>query len=128
LGLQFTTPNSIGNQVFNYNFNLTVTPNPTGDPILDGDFLTFPNGVPTTTFNVGGDEFTLELVGFSRDNGQTIIEAFSLPEGQSTSALLYARIIPPPPTNEEPVVPEPATLALTALGLVAVASRRRRAN
>jgi len=106
LTLHFTTPGSIANQVFKYRFNLEVTPNSTGNAVLDADILTFPIGVPTRTFTVSGRVFTLQLIGFSQDNGLTIIEQFKLPEGQSTWALLYAKITTPPPPTPTPI---PAT-------------------
>ena len=105
-----------------------LTPNLTGDPVLDADFLTFSTGVPTTTFNVGSDVYTLKLFGFSQDSGATILDHFTLPEDQSTRASLYGEITPSaqPPPPVDTTVPEPATLSMTALGLSLAGWMRRR--
>ncbi|MGD1704983.1 choice-of-anchor K domain-containing protein [Dapis sp. BLCC M229] len=107
--LSFTNPfNSAEN--FNYIFNIFNSPNITGDPVLDGDKLKFQaNGLTSDTFNFGGVDYTLNLIGFSSDGGNTFLSEFNSPEGSTAEAMLYAEIVD---------VPEPT--AVFGLGLLGV--------
>lgn len=72
----------------------------------------------TGEFESGDDEIEYDLNGRGRDSGQTSISHFALVSGGSP---------PPTPHNTIPVqAPEPATLGLMGIGLVAAGLRRRR--
>jgi len=109
--LSFTNPfNSAEN--FNYAFNIFNTFNTTGDPVLDGDKLQFQaNGLTNDTFNFNGVDYTLNLIGFSTDGGNTFVSEFNSPEGSVANAKLYAQI-------SRADVPEPT--AVFGLGLLGV--------
>ncbi|MGB3508525.1 MAG: choice-of-anchor K domain-containing protein [Microcoleaceae cyanobacterium] len=109
--LSFTNPfNNAEN--FNYTFNIEQTLNTTGDPVLDGDILTFyPNGLTSDAFNFSGVDYTLKLAGFSSDGGNTFVSVFNSPEDSVANAKLYAEII-------QADVPEPTTIV--ALGLLGI--------
>ncbi len=109
--LSFTNPfNSAEN--FNYTFNIFNSPNITGDPVLDGDKLKFQaNGFTSDSFNFGGVNYTVKLIGFSSDGGNTFVSEFNSPEESTAKAMLYAQII-------RADVPEPT--ALFGLGLLGV--------
>ncbi|NER07547.1 MAG: PEP-CTERM sorting domain-containing protein, partial [Okeania sp. SIO3C4] len=113
--LSFTNPfNSAEN--FNYNFNILNTRNTTGDPVLDGDKLRFQaNGLTSDTFNFNGVDYTLNLIGFSSDGGNTFVSEFNSPEFSVAESMLYAEITAASPSTD---VPEPATII--GLGLVSV--------
>lgn len=102
-------------------FNITNTPNNTGDPVLDGDIVSVANSLTTTAFHYDGYDYTLELLGFSSDGGQTIRTDFSSPEGATAFAGVYARIHQVPTA-----IPEPATVLLLGSGLVGFFVRRKR--
>ncbi|NEP61836.1 MAG: PEP-CTERM sorting domain-containing protein [Symploca sp. SIO2G7] len=111
LSLDFITP-SISSQSFTFTFDLDLTPNTTGDPVLDADTLSVVDVFSTTNFNVGGDLFTLKLLGFSNDSGATINNVFTLPEDATTTSQLFASITAATPQG----VPEPSLTALLLLG------------
>jgi hypothetical protein len=117
VALNFTNPASV-NPTFNYLFNILNTTN-TGDPVGDSDRLRFSTaGLSSNSFNVGGVDYTLQLLGFSNDNGTTIINEFLSPENATATANLYGKITT---TN----VPTPALLP-GLIGLGATAWRKRR--
>lgn len=88
------------------------------------DIVTISSVVLNQLITVGGDLYFFNLLGFSVDNGVTFSSQFLSAEVASNTAKLYGMV------TERPVrVPEPATLSLFGLGLVA-GSRlvRRRAR
>ncbi|MEM1169904.1 MAG: choice-of-anchor K domain-containing protein [Cyanobacteria bacterium P01_H01_bin.35] len=111
INLSFTNPfNNTEN--LNYSFNILNTPNITGDSVLDGDKLKFQaNGFTSDYFNFGGVNYTVKLIGFSSDGGNTFVSEFNSPEDSVANAMLYAQI-----TRVD--VPEPT--AIFGLGLVGV--------
>ncbi len=107
--LSFTNPfNNAEN--LNYTFNIFNTPNITGDSVLDGDKLKFQaNGITSDSFNFAGVNYTVKLIGFSSDGGNTFVSEFNSPEESTAEAILYAKIVD---------VPEPT--AVFGLGLLGV--------
>ena len=82
------------------------------DYALDADILKFPtNGFTSDTFNFDGVDYTLMLMGFSSDGGNTFVSEFDSPEESIAEAMLYAQI-------RAKSIPEPTTIA--GLGLVGV--------
>ncbi len=102
---------------YNYNFAIDITPNNTGNPVLDGDIVTIANGVTSSTFTSGGVTYTLALKGFSEDGGATFTSSFLSPEDTLANADIYAVINQPSLIG----VPEPASLALLACGMLGLA-------
>ena len=78
-------------------------------------------------FSVAGIDYTLQLLGFSLTPGHVPINEFISQEGGTNEALLFAKVTAVEP---EPV-PEPATVAGTALWLLAarwaVGNKRKKA-
>lgn len=122
--VSFTNPVT-NTEIFNYTFNILQTPNETGDPILDADSIHFAaNGFTTNTFNFDGVDYTLQLLGFSNDGGNTILSEYSLPEYATSNPRLYAQITAAPNAVS---VPEPSTiLGLGVLGIFAATSRAKK--
>lgn len=116
--LSFTNP-LVGDEQFQYTFNYEATRNIHNDPVLDADILKFPtNGFTSDTLNFDGVDYTLMLMGFSSDGGNTFVSEFNSPEESIAEAMLYAQIRAtsiPKPTKS---IPEPTTIA--GLGLVGV--------
>lgn len=116
-------------QTFRFRFDIDETPNaqpcpfPSTNPCADR-IVVLPLDTGAT-FLIGGESYTLDLLGFSVDGGQSFVNFFLSEEGQISEAGLYARFTAPPP----PVtVSEPVSLSLLAAGLfgVLVFTRRRR--
>ncbi len=112
--LSFTNPfNNAEN--FNYTFNIFNTPNITGNPVLDGDKLKFQaHGFTSDSFNFAGVNYTVKLIGFSSDGGNTFLSEFNSPEESTAEAMLYAQII------RADVVDVPEPTAIFGLGLLGV--------
>ena len=72
-----------------------------------------------TALTVGSDTYFFELLGFSKDFGQSTFSTLQSPEMQKNSAGLYGRV-----TLQS--VPEPATLGLFGVGLAVLGLRYRR--
>ncbi len=105
---------------FAYRMVTTNTPNVTGDPVLDGDIVSiYGSGLSSGAFSFDGTNYTVRLLGFSTDGGNTVTTAFNSPEGANVSAGIYAQI-------QVQSVPEPGTMALLASAGVALAFTRRR--
>lgn len=80
-------------QTFSFLFNILNRPNVNGDPELDGDRLRFSTaGITSQSFQYHGIHYTLQLVGFSPDNGTTILNEFDAPEGETVKASLFGKI------------------------------------
>ena len=125
LGIMLTLTSPLANTSnFLYDFGIDLTPNTTGNPVLDGDIVTISNGLTNVTFTSGSTVYTLMLVGFSTNGGATYTSQFLSPEDSTATADIYATI-----TSHVLPVPEPRGAALLALGiagLIASARARRR--
>jgi len=93
---------------FDYQFTFDLTPN--NSEIGSADSLTISENPAPQTLFVQQEEFSLELLGFSSDNGNTFTRKFQVPEDQSTESTLFAQISPVRTDIQQPVVPpKPAT-------------------
>jgi hypothetical protein len=124
--LDFITPSV--SQTFNFTFDINETINqpppacPVGNPPC-ADIVTLPSTFPTETFNIGGVDYTLELLGF-RDpvTGEPVKQFVSPENGKPNSATLFAKI-----TTPSEKVPEPtAMVGLGLFGLYLIGRRNQK--
>lgn len=79
---------------FEFLFDIFNSPNTTGDPVLDGDRLRLNSGgVAPVSFELGGQDYTIQLIGFSSDGGESIRTGFNSPEESTANAELFAKVI-----------------------------------
>jgi hypothetical protein len=111
LSVSFQNPSLIA-EVFEYNFNLVNTRNDSSNPEDNADFV-FPSpAAANRSFTYNGNQYTLELTGFSQDEGATSAKEFRVLEGATTTAAIYGKI-----TSARRKVPEPhVILGLCAMG------------
>jgi len=127
LNVHFSDPAGV-DRTFTFLFDFSITKN-TDDPVASADTLAPVDVFSATSFLVGLDKYTLELLGFSNDGGTTMATEFVLFEDADTTSMLYGRIVPPrpgkrPPGEQPPPVPEPTGLGLVGLALMALRKRR----
>lgn len=104
---------------YTFSFLHDETPN-VGGP-ASNDKVTFTNLATSSTFNVGGETYTLELLGFQLGGSTMPSATFSTVEGQTNTTGLIA-IFRAPTT----VIPEPGSFVLLASGLLGLACLARR--
>jgi Ca2+-binding RTX toxin-like protein len=79
---------------FVYFFDIFNTGNTTGNPVKDADILRFSgSGLTPQTFELDDKKYTLQLLGFSQDGGNTFTNGFDSPEEGFDIANLYGRLI-----------------------------------
>jgi hypothetical protein len=131
LSLFLNFDNPVATQSFNLNLQIDETPNGGScayfsiTPCADKIFISETS--LSNQFSVAGTNYTLQLLGFSLTPGGVPINEFISQEGGTNEALLFAKVTAAEP---EPV-PEPATLAGSALWLLAarwaVGNKRKKA-
>jgi len=132
LSLFLNFDNPVATQSFNLNLQIDETPNELGTCAYFSitpcsDKISISETSLSNQFSVAGIDYTLQLLGFSLTPGGVPINEFISQEGGTNQASLFAKI-----TAVEPeTVPEPATVAGTALWLLAarwaVANKRKKA-
>ena len=105
-----------------FGFSITNTPNNTGNSTVDGDIVTLGNNTTGNSFTYAGTEYTLDILGFSQDSGNTFTYDFSSPEGETASAGLYGKIS----KTGGAQVPEPATIFLLGSGMLGLFGYRKK--
>src|ERR671932_794321 len=119
LSLSLNFDNPVATPSFNFNLQIEETPNQGScayfsiTPCADKIYISETS--LSNQFSVAGIDYTLQLLGFSLTPGGVPINEFISQEGGTNQALLFAKVTAAEP---EPV-PEPATVAGTALWLLA---------
>lgn len=86
------------------------------------DRITFGTGFTSSTFLIGTQEYTLQLVGFVESGGTSLLSEFVTQENAANRAVLVGRITTPPPVE---TVPEPVAIAaLSVVGAYLITRRR----
>ena len=131
LSLSLNFDNPVTAQSFNLNLQIEETLNEGTCAYFSitpcADKISISETSMSNQFSVAGIDYTLQLLGFSLTPGGAPINEFISQEGGTNEALLFAKI-----TAVEPeTVPEPATVAGTALWLLAarwaVGNKRKKA-
>ena len=104
-----------GTESFTFQLGINETPNSPGPPASD-DHIYFPSSYTSSTFYIGGDPYTLEILGFGPNAG-SILDEFTSPEGTDNATLLWGQIN---------LVPVPGAVLLGMLGLGAAGLKLRR--
>jgi hypothetical protein len=132
LSLFLNFDNPVATQSFNLNLEIDETTNGGTCAYFSitpcADKISLSQTSMSNQFSVAGIDYTLQLLGFSLTPGGVPINEFISQEGGTNQASLFAKI-----TAVEPeTVPEPATVAGTALWLLAarwaVANKRKKAQ
>jgi hypothetical protein len=119
LNLELSLSNPVKrSEAFNFNFQLINTPNGSIDPQENADFVVVSENFGDRNFIFNNEEYTIELTGFSQDNGITSTNQFRVLEEKETTAAIFARITTLKPAKK---VPEPGAIAgLSLLGVYLV--------
>ena len=122
--ISLTSPENLDYTFTDFGFAITNTPNTTGNPVKDGDIVTLANNTTGNSFSYNGTEYTIDILGFSQDSGQTFAYDFSSPEGKTAKAGLYGKISKTGGGGAQ--VPEPATILLLGSGLLGLFGYRKK--
>jgi len=125
VAISLTSPEHVEYNFSSFGFSITNTPNNSGDPVKDGDIVTLANNTTGNSFTYGGIEYTLDILGFSQDAGNTFAYDFSSPEGANQAAGLYGKISKTGGGGGAQV-PEPATIFLLGSGLLGLFGYRKK--
>ncbi len=106
LSMAFTNDSHLKKD-FNFLLELVNTDN-TGNSDKDADSIVVMNNQSDRFFIHDGNKYTLELMGFSLDDGKTSVSEFRVQEGQKTTAGLFAKVTP---FTQPQTVPESGTVA-----------------
>jgi len=131
LSLFLNFDNPVATQSFNLNLQIDETPNGGTCAYFSitpcADKISISETSLSNQFSVAGIDYTLQLLGFSLTPGGVPINEFISQEGGTNEALLFAKVTAVGPKP----VPEPATVAGTALWLLAarwaVGNKRKKA-
>ncbi|MUG91929.1 PEP-CTERM sorting domain-containing protein [Scytonema sp. UIC 10036] len=121
LDLLFSEPFTFS-ESFKYELDLENTTNE-GDPEKDADSVIVKNSFSDRSFSFGGNDYLLELIGFSQDGGNTTVKKFRVYENQDITAGIYARITRITPPKK---VPEPASLVGLSVLSIYLLSRKNK--
>ncbi|KAB8329977.1 PEP-CTERM sorting domain-containing protein [Scytonema tolypothrichoides VB-61278] len=121
LTLSFTNPGTF-REVFNFGFQLVNTTNLGVNPEDDADIVYIKDNFDTRNFYFEGNEYQLNLIGFSQNGGNTTVNKFSVFEDDRTTAGIYARITQ---ITRSKQIPEPAGIVgLSVLGIYLVTHKK----
>lgn len=109
INLTFSTTQS-----FLLTLGINETPNE-GTSSWD-DIISFPSSYPKQTFDISGNLYTLQLLGFGSNAG-SLLSGFSSPEGGTNSTLLWGKI-------EHVPVPGAVLLGILGLGVAGIKLRK----
>ena len=128
ISLNLTEP-SQAQRSFDYQFMFDLTPNT--DQVGSADRLVISENPTSQSFLIQDTSFSIELLGFSSDSGNTFTRSLQVAEDQSASSTLFAQIKAeqidveqPMPPQQPTEVPEPALLA--GLMVLSAAARLKR--
>lgn len=77
---------------FTFTLDVNETPNLPGPPMSD-DIITFPTSIASETVDIGGTDYSLQLLGFG-DDPENPEEQFISPEGTENDTLLWGMLVP----------------------------------
>ena len=99
----------VGIKNFTFTLLINETSNTNPDPLNsdNDDFITFPTDYASESFDIGGQEYTLRLLGFG-DTESSLVSYFQSTETLDNDTFLWVKIVP---------VPVPGALLLGMLGL-----------
>ena len=102
-----------------------ITPNsydPLSNPKND-DYLTIKNVEASNTFVVGGNTYTLYLLGFG-SSASNIVDSFRLPENCDTTSTLWAKLDQPGGAGQSAPLPAAWMLGSLLIGGLGLIRRR----